>query len=86
MIDYGIVKCSIKPTEKVIDDYSVWINSNIKEVATVVDELVVTEYEFNQIKYDKNEYIAIIDNKNSELENSLVEVQLALCEIYEMNL
>lgn len=41
---------------------------------------------FNEIQYDKDEYIELLANKNTELENGLTDTQLALCEIYEQNL
>lgn len=43
-------------------------------------------FQFNEIQYDKDEYIELLANKNAELENGLTDTQLALCEIYEQNL
>lgn len=42
-----------------------------------------TEYEFNQVRYTKDEYIKLIDERNTTLESQLTDTQLALCEIYE---
>ena len=30
MVDYGKVRSTVKPEEKVVDDYSVWVNSDIE--------------------------------------------------------
>ena len=33
MKDYGIVQSAVKPEEKVVDEYSVWVNTDITETA-----------------------------------------------------
>ena len=33
MTDYGIVKSEIRPEAKVVDEYSVWVNTDIAETA-----------------------------------------------------
>lgn len=83
MIDYGVVRNTVKPDEVEIDKYSVWINSNIKEIEVQSEVEIHTEYEFNQIRYTKDEYIKLIDERNTTLEAQLTDTQLALCEIYE---
>ena len=84
MIDYGIVRSTVKPQEKVIDEYSVWINTNIKEVNVSEEEVERIEFEFNQVQYSKEEYIKIMDEKNLSLESELTDTQIALCEVYEL--
>ena len=86
MVDFGTVKSTVRPEEKVIDDYSVWISSDIQEVQ-VPDpdgENQHTEYEYHLVQYSKDEYIKMIDGKNAELEEQLTDTQLALCDVYEM--
>lgn len=83
MIDYGKVRSTIKPDEVEIDEYSVWVNSDIKEIEMQSEDKTHTEYEFNQVRYKKDEYIKLIDEKNTTLESQLTDTQLALCEIYE---
>ena len=41
-------------------------------------------YEFNMIQYEKDEYILMMSEKNSELEKQVTDTQLALCEVYEL--
>ena len=89
MVDYGKIRSTVKPEEKVVDDYSVWVNSDIKEieVANFIsdDETEThTEFEFNQVQYTKDEYIKLIDEKNTKLENTITDTQIGLCEVYEM--
>lgn len=83
MIDYGAVRSTVKPDEVEIDEYSVWVNSNIQEIEVQSEVEIHTEYEFNQIRYTKDEYIKLIDERNTTLEAQLTDTQLALCEIYE---
>lgn len=83
MIDYGTVKSTIKPDKIEIDEYSVWVNSDIKEIEVQSEDESHTEYEFNQVRYTKDEYIKLIDERNTTLESQLTDTQLALCEIYE---
>lgn len=86
MVDFGTVKSTVRPEEKVIDDYSVWISSDIQEVQVpdLEGESQHTEYEYNLVQYSKDEYIKMIDGKNAELEEQLTDTQLALCDVYEM--
>lgn len=83
MIDYGTVRSTIKPNKVEIDEYSVWVNSDIKEIEVQSEDESHIEYEFNQIRYIKDEYIKLIDERNTTLESQLTDTQLALCEIYE---
>lgn len=83
MIDYGKVRSTVKPDEVEIDEYSVWVNSDIKEIDVQSEDKTHTEYEFNQVRYTKDEYIKLIDERNTTLESQLTDTQLALCEIYE---
>lgn len=83
MIDYGAVRSTVKPDAVEIDEYSVWVNSDIKEIDVQSEDESHTEYEYNQIRYTKDEYIKLIDERNSTLESQLTDTQLALCEIYE---
>lgn len=50
---------------------------------SLLEDEIHTEYEFNQIRYTKDEYIKMIDERNTTLESQLTDTQLALCEIYE---
>ena len=76
MTDYGIVKSTVRPEEKVVDEYSVWVNTDIAETAD--------GWEYLMVQYTKDEYIKLMDEKNTELESQLTDTQLALCDVYEM--
>lgn len=80
MIDYGTVRSTVRPEPRVIDDYSVWENTNIHEVQVVdgIDtEETHTEYEFKQVQYTKDEYLdkLIVENEeNNRLMNTILGV------------
>ena len=78
-----IVRSSIKPKNIEILKNKVFVSNNITEVEKNFDDETYTEYEYELIEYSKDEYIKLLAQKNTELENSLIETQLALCEIYE---
>lgn len=78
MTDFGITRSTEKPEARTIDDYSVWLASDIKE-ATVTDPesgSSHTEYEYTLQQYSKDEYIAQLDDQTTAL-------QEALCSVYE---
>ena len=53
MTDYGIVKSTVRPEEKVVDEYSVWVNTDIAETAG--------GWEYHMVQYTKDEYIRLMD-------------------------
>jgi len=67
MVDYGRISSTVRPEPQVIDEFSVWINSDIQEVEVTHEGDTHTEFEFNQVQYTKDEYIKMIDDKNKEL-------------------
>lgn len=85
MINHGLVRSTVKPEPKEIDAYSVWINTDIREIQVQNEEDDAhIEYEFDQVQYSKDEYIKMIDDKNTELEVAITDTQLALVDVYEM--
>ena len=86
MKEYGKVRSTKQPEQKVIDDYSVWVAANITPVSEPgTDEMPGFEgYEYDLTQYSKNEYIKMIDDKNASLDEQITQAQEAMCEIYEM--
>lgn len=80
MKDHGKVRSSVQPEPKVIDDYSVWIASNVKPVQDegVDEQPGFTGYEYDLVQYDKDEYIRLMDDKNASLEAQMESTQEAL--------
>lgn len=86
MKDLGIVQSTLKPSEVDIKDTKVFIASDIKEVKEEgTDGHPGFEgYSYNLKEYDKDEYIQMIQEQNTALENETTAIQMALCDVYEM--
>ena len=76
MKDYGIAQSAVRPEEKVVDEYSVWVNTDITRTTG--------GWTYHLVQYSKDEYLALMDEKNAALEEQLTDTQLALCDVYEM--
>lgn len=77
------VRATERPEEIEIDEYSVYVNENIREVEVSFENESHVEFEFEQKRYGKDEYIKMLSEKNARLEQAITDTQLALCEIYE---
>ena len=76
MKDYGTVQSAVRPEEKVVDAYSVWVNTDIRQTQS--------GWTHHMVQYSKDEYIKMMDEKNTNIEEQLTDTQLALCDVYEM--
>ena len=63
MTDYGIVKSAVRPEAKVVDECSVWVNSDI----TKTEE----GFEYHMVQYTKDEYIKLMDEANLKAQADL---------------
>ena len=63
MKSYGTVKSAVRPDEKIVDEYSVWVNSDI----------IKTEegFEYHMVQYTKDEYIRLMDEANLKAQADL---------------
>lgn len=84
MTEYKKVKSTVCPEKIRFDEKSVWVSENVTELQVEQNGMVYAEYEFDQKRYSKDEYIKLIDEKNAMLEAQLTDTQLALCEVYEL--
>ena len=86
MIDCGYVTGSKEQAvELIVGIDTVYVHDDI-QLLKKEDEQVnpVEVYQYHEVQYDKDEYIKVISEKNSELENQLTDTQLALCDVYEL--
>lgn len=65
MKNWGTVKASKQPEAYEIDEFSVWVATNIHEVEMPSGDLdgkaeTVTGWEYNLVQYDKDEYITLM--------------------------
>jgi hypothetical protein len=68
----------------IIGKDTVYVHTNITPI-TVDPEGNETSnlYQYHEVQYTKDEYIAFMANKNQQLEEELTDIQLALVELYE---
>lgn len=76
MKDYGIVESTVEPTPMKIDDFSVWIASDITEISREIEGETINMYQYSLKQYSKDEYI-------KDMGAQLTNVQLAMCDMYE---
>jgi hypothetical protein len=65
----------------------VYVHNNIVQVEKKDEEnedKFSTLFQYEEIQYGKDEYIQMMAQKNTELQEQLVNTQLALCEVYEL--
>lgn len=63
MTDYGTVRSAVRPEGLVVDEYSVWVNTDIAQTAA--------GFEYNMVRYTKDEYIKLMDEANQKAQADL---------------
>lgn len=59
---------------------TVYVHTDIKREEGEMEGL----YSYNEIQYEKDEYIKLLSERNAALETEVTNAQLALCDVYEM--
>lgn len=68
---------------------TVYVHENITPVTDpdpITGEVPEDLYSYREIQYDKDEYIKLMADKNTDLEKQATDLQLALVDVYEMML
>ena len=65
MMNHGLVRACERPEAVVVDEHSVWVASEVQSVTVRDESGEHTEYEFNLVQYEKDEFIP--DMKNHEI-------------------
>ncbi len=63
MTDFGTAKSLVEPEEIVIDEFSVWVKTDITQTAD--------GWEYHLEKYTKEEYIKMINEQNQKTQADL---------------
>ena len=86
MIDCGYVTGSKEQAvELIVGIDTVYVHDDIQLLKKKDEQGNPVEvYQYHEVQYDKDEYIKVMSEKNSELENQLTDTQLALCDVYEL--
>ena len=80
MIDKGIVQGSESQAKTLIVGVdTVYVHTNITKVETDAEGKAVEGlYQYNEVQYDKDEYIQFMSEKNTALEEQIESTQEAL--------
>ena len=86
MIDCGYVTGSKEQAvELIVGIDTVYVHDDIQLLKKEDEQGNPVEvYQYHEVQNDKDEYIKVMSEKNSELENQLTDTQLALCDVYEL--
>ena len=86
MIDCGYVTGSKEQAvELIVGIDTVYVHDDIQLLKKEGEHGNPVEvYQYHEVQYDKDEYIKVMSEKNSKLENQLTDTQLALCDVYEL--
>lgn len=84
MKDFGKVRSTVKPEAMVIDDFSVWVCTDIQEVTKSTGETEFKGYEYSMVQYGKDEFILAQAAENADMKQKVTDTQLALVEVYEL--
>lgn len=82
MKNMGIIQCStVQAIPLIIGKDTVYVHTDIKQI--LVDgmgESLTNLWECNEVQYDKDEYLTMMDEKNRELNNqvSILEIKSLL--------
>lgn len=85
MKNMGIVQGSAEQAQELIVGIdTVYVHTNIVPVTQDAEGNPIEGlFQFNEVQYDKDEYIKVMAEKNAAMETELTSTQLALVEIYE---
>lgn len=86
MVVHKNVRSTVKKDPLYVDEYHVYIVEGQKEVKENIDkdnEFIGYEVA-TETEYTKDEYIQMVSEKNSALEEGLTNTQIALAEVYEL--
>ena len=67
----------------IVNKDTVYVHANIVQATDEDGNVVDGLYVYDEVQYTKDEYIQIMAEKNSQLEQEVIDTQLALCELYE---
>lgn len=86
MKDLGTVQSTVKPEAVDVRDSVVFVADDIKEITVDSPETgdARQEYQYSLKQYTTEEYIHILQDRNTSLEQQATDAQVALCDLYEI--
>ena len=75
VIDYGIVESNVRPQGLQITELKVFVNTNIEVHERQNEDGSPEQYfTYQQVSYDKDEYIRVLNSQVTELQDGMVEL------------
>ena len=71
MKDFGKTRSTVQPEPLKVDEYSVWVHSNIEPVTESDGENEFNGFEFDMVQYEKNEYILLMAEQIANFEGGI---------------
>ena len=71
MKDYGKTRSTVEPEPLKVDEFSVWIHSNIVTVTESDGEEEFNGFEYDMVQYEKDEYIQGMAEQNKDMNEML---------------
>ena len=86
MKDFGTVQGSTaQAVPLVVGTDVVYVHTDITPITTDQEGKPVEGlFSYHEVQYEKDEYIQMMAEKNTDLEAGLTNTQLALCDVYEL--
>ena len=84
MKNHGQTRSMDEPLAVEVTASKVFVTSNVEQITVQDEEGSHTEYQYDLMEYDKDEYIHMMTEKDSNMEQELTDTQIALCDVYEM--
>ena len=84
MKNHGLTRNMDEPLAVEVTASKVFVASNVEQITVQDEEGSHTEYQYDLTEYEKDEYIRIMNDRNETTEAELTDVQLALCDVYEL--
>ena len=83
MIDYGIQYSAVEPKEVEAIGPNIFVADNIEPYSQDVEDRHMEGFQYHCVCYTKDEYIAYLAKRNYDLEQQIINTQVALCDLYE---
>lgn len=77
MTNYGKVKSTFRPLEIEFTSNAVFIASNIEEYTETIEDKIINGFQYDYIRYTKDEYMMLLTQKTEEINNLREELEAA---------
>lgn len=85
MINVGNIKGSAAQAKPlIIGKDIVYVHTDIVQVTNEDGKPVDNLFSYNEVQYDKDEYLKLMIDENQKSANDITDLQLALAEMYEL--